>query len=203
MSRGGDQDGMRVMLFLSLLVTAGLLFGAGVMVGVRLAEPQQGTPAGAPAAADAAQAEPEKATDLVFHEVLEGEKPLEQLGVTSPPDAGLREARRTAPVRPPARENDAREAKSPPSPAEPPPVASGSFCLQVAAYRELEPATQLAGKLREQGLEAVEVLRSDVPGKGVYFRVRLGRFADAPAAESMRQQLMQKLALDALVVRCQ
>ncbi len=62
-------------------------------------------------------------------------------------------------------------------------AGAGTFCVQVASFRQQEQAEQLVARLEADGLPEVRLVPGDVPGKGVYYRVRLGRFADRESAE--------------------
>ncbi|RME25383.1 MAG: SPOR domain-containing protein, partial [Deltaproteobacteria bacterium] len=75
--------------------------------------------------------------------------------------------------------------------------------LQVAAYREKAQAQKLADKLRAGKLPAVRIVKSEVPGKGTYWRVRLGNFARKEEADTYRRKLAVEMALDAMVVKQQ
>ena len=58
----------------------------------------------------------------------------------------------------------------------------------MAAVQSAQSAEQLAARLRKQGYRAYQ-LRSDVAGKGVWYRVRVGAFEDRGAADRMLAKL--------------
>lgn len=64
----------------------------------------------------------------------------------------------------------------------------GRFSIQVAAVQNAQSAEQLAAKLRKQGYRAYR-LRSEVAGKGVWYRVRVGAFEDRGEANRMLAKL--------------
>lgn len=68
------------------------------------------------------------------------------------------------------------------------PETGGTLTLQVAALQDLEVARELTERLRRQGLEAY-LVSATLPGKGVWHRVRVGRFRDRQAAEALLRRL--------------
>ncbi len=95
-----------------------------------------------------------------------------------------------APVPPPAPKPGA--AVAPP----PPPPAAGDYRLQLASLRSDEAARREWSRLKRLHTDLLgdldlALIRVNIPGKGVYHRVRVGPLADAEAALS----LCAKLAL--------
>lgn len=74
-----------------------------------------------------------------------------------------------------------------------------SFSLQVGAFPDANAAEALAGRLSEKGY-LVRIASADVEGRGTWYRVRVGPFADREAAESQRSRFAQSEGLFALVV---
>jgi cell division protein FtsN len=72
------------------------------------------------------------------------------------------------------------------SPAGPPP--GGKFTVQVASYREKEDARELADRLTRKGYQAF-VAEAELPGKGAWYRVRVGRFGTRKEAASFGERL--------------
>ena len=62
-----------------------------------------------------------------------------------------------------------------------------SYTLQVKATRSKQEADGFAKRLRRSGFEPHIVLAT-VPGKGRYYRVRLGRFASMKEARSFQRK---------------
>ena len=54
--------------------------------------------------------------------------------------------------------------------------------------QDLEMAQELTERLRRQGLEAY-LVSTTLPGKGLWHRVRVGRFRDREAAASLLRRL--------------
>ena len=74
-------------------------------------------------------------------------------------------------------------APQPNAPAAPEaPPATDRYTVQVASFKEIESADEMVNRLRAKGFPAYHV-HMDVPGKGAWFRVRVGAFADRSVAE--------------------
>ncbi len=67
----------------------------------------------------------------------------------------------------------------------------GMFTLQVASYREKGEADALADRLSQKGYGAF-VVPADVPGKGKWFRVRVGEFRTKREAGTFGEDLKRK-----------
>jgi len=82
----------------------------------------------------------------------------------------------------------------PPAPPKAPPAeprdtsAMGYFAVQVAAVQDVKGAQALVADLRSKGYQAYQI-RSEVAGKGVWYRIRVGGFEDRGAAEKVLKQL--------------
>ena len=104
-------------------------------------------------------------------------------------------APRSVPAEPPPAVSTPEPA-TPPAPAPKPapkaktPVAAGKghMSVQVASVQEAQGAEKLVGELRKKGYPAYQI-RSEVTGKGVWFRIRVGAFEDRGAAEKMLDEL--------------
>jgi cell division septation protein DedD len=70
-----------------------------------------------------------------------------------------------------------------------PVYAQSGFAVQVAAVQTRAEAEALASNLRARGL-SVYWVKAEVPGKGTYYRVRIGgQFADTRSATEFGQKL--------------
>lgn len=85
-------------------------------------------------------------------------------------------------IKPPA----APKIDSGPKPA-PAPV-SGHFAIQVASVQDIKGAERMVAGLRAKGYQAYQI-RSDIDGKGVWYRIRVGGFKDRGDAEKMLKKL--------------
>ncbi len=207
-----------VSLFIAAIVVMGTVFVLGVVVGKNLAGNQRGA-----AAADLLSALDEKAvameqvrsdTHLTFQDELT--KKAGPLGGEESP---------AQPARADAVEAKAVESSEPPIPSErnepkqpaatanerilreaiaraekrPSAVASPSaFTLQLSASQMREDADKFAAKLRERGY-APYVVESEVPGRGKWYRVRIGRFASKDAAVKYLADFRRETQLEAFV----
>lgn len=87
----------------------------------------------------------------------------------------------------------AKKPSKPKSVPQPKPVAKkavqkGRFTVQVAASQDAESAERLVATLRKKGYKAYQI-RTEVPGKGVWYRVRVGAFSDRGAADKALSKL--------------
>ncbi len=180
-----QQGGSKVLVGLSVVILGGLLFAAGVMVGRGTALSGEGRGTQSLGQIDRR----DEGSDAAFHELLTAPQPKpkkaqpvakHQLTLVSP-DAGSLEKHT-------ALGDEDR------------PTLAGRICLQIASYKEMEQANRLLAKLTGRGYSDVRLLKSDIPGKGVYFRVRLGHFATREQAEKIRKKLAVDQALDAMIV---
>lgn len=73
------------------------------------------------------------------------------------------------------------------------------LAVQLEALASQEAALRRVVELKESGVEAY-LVRSEIPGKGVLFRVRVGKFSTTAAARRMGQELQSRnLASDFFV----
>jgi cell division septation protein DedD len=95
---------------------------------------------------------------------------------------------------PPVQEK-AKEASRPAAQSPPPASQKGEYNVQVASFKEEAQALGLVRQLKEAGLRAY-LLRSEVEGVGLRFRVRVGPFMTQDEAQgaASRIRLQQKLA---------
>jgi cell division septation protein DedD len=74
---------------------------------------------------------------------------------------------------------------------EPRPKSGGGFTVQVASYRDRKDAEELAQRLTRKGYQAF-VAEAEIPGKGKWYRVRVGRFGTRKEAASFGESLKRK-----------
>ncbi len=65
------------------------------------------------------------------------------------------------------------------------------YTLQIASYQEKEIAEDDIKKMKQRGYSAF-IVTSDLPGKGTWYRVRLGSFASKALAEKLQKELRAK-----------
>jgi len=69
-----------------------------------------------------------------------------------------------------------------PEPSPLPASRSGPYCIQIAASQNAGEADALKAKLADKKFEAY-VVKADVPGKGTFYRVRVGHYKDRAQAD--------------------
>ncbi|CAM3056652.1 SPOR domain-containing protein [Corallococcus sp. ZKHCc1 1396] len=108
------------------------------------------------------------------------------------------------PTRTAARDGGMKEAiaRAQQLPAEPPrpaeAVKGGAFTLQLSAFQSRSDADRFAARLRDRGY-APYILTAEVPGKGTWYRVRMGSFASKEAAGRYLTDFKRETQLDAYV----
>jgi cell division septation protein DedD len=167
----------------ALLLLAGM-FGLGLMVGMQIARRSaQPAVAGDLAALDAQRAFAQRApvTAAVTPAVARKDVP--------PPP----ETVNIAPTR--------AVAMAPEGPAAlpEPPLDPGRFTVQLGASQERAEAARLAARAVAAGLKAY-VAEARLPGKGVWYRVRVGAFPDKETAERFRRDVERELRTPAAVM---
>lgn len=76
---------------------------------------------------------------------------------------------------------------------------SRSFSIQIASAESESEARSMIADLKSKGVEAY-LVKSEVPGKGMRYRVRIGKFASMPTAKTAANQLVAKGAIQEFVV---
>ncbi|MFZ5469654.1 MAG: SPOR domain-containing protein [Myxococcota bacterium] len=203
-----------VSLAIAGLVVLGAVFVLGVVVGKKLAVDQ-----GASAAPDLLSALDAKAasTPLTFQEELTKKTPdaatSEPIAaaVASPlalPEPAPKEPEPAEPVEVAAPKPDAvvptrtkdgglKEALARASrPTET--VPDGAFTLQLSASQDRAEAERFVAKLRDRGY-APFIVQAEVPGRGTWYRVRMGSFGTKEAATRYLQDFRRETNLDAFV----
>ena len=90
-----------------------------------------------------------------------------------------------------------------PAPHAPPKVpeatsATGAFTLQLSASPRRDDAERQASRLREKGY-APYIVSAEVPGKGTWYRVRMGSFPSKDAATRYLQDFKRETQAEAFV----
>lgn len=84
----------------------------------------------------------------------------------------------------------------PPTPTETTP--DGAWTLQLSAYQDRSEADRFAAGLRDKGY-APYIVEANIPGKGMWFRVRMGRFANKDAASRYLTDFKRETSMNAMV----
>jgi cell division septation protein DedD len=80
-----------------------------------------------------------------------------------------------------------------------PPRDAGKFTVQIGATQDRIEARELVARVTKSGLRPY-VVRTELPGKGLWYRVRVGAFTDRTAADRYRKDLERELRMPALVM---
>jgi len=78
----------------------------------------------------------------------------------------------------------------------PPPAAEPAFAVQVGASQDAAEAARIAGKFKAQ---RARVVPADIPGKGRWYRVRVGAFEDKASAEAYLRDLTRETGVKGFV----
>jgi DedD protein len=213
-------------LFFGGAVVACLVFVLGVMVGKRLeardrlaGQPETSAAIDPLAALDELAVE-EDDGDLAFPLALAGDARGRPLGAADTAPAVVP----VAPKDPPRAEKPARPAEKPPEPATkpaepaakvaaaaPPPAekpapkeaaapSSPRFTLQLSSFQEKAEADAFVARMKAAGY-APYVIQGEVEGRGIFFRVRLGRYATYDDAIEAKKEFERKQQIIAYVTR--
>jgi cell division septation protein DedD len=77
-------------------------------------------------------------------------------------------------------------------------TADGAFTLQLSAYQDRTEAERFAAGLRDKGY-APFIVEANLPNKGLWYRVRMGRFPTREAATRYLEDLRRETQLNAIV----
>jgi cell division septation protein DedD len=77
-------------------------------------------------------------------------------------------------------------------------AADGAWTLQIAAYQDKAEADRMTSTLRDKGY-APFVVEAQVPNKGLWYRVRMGRFPTKDAAGRYLADFKRETAISAIV----
>jgi cell division septation protein DedD len=80
-----------------------------------------------------------------------------------------------------------------------PPGSEGGYVVQVASFKDQDDADQFVSDLRKRGHSAFRVA-ANVPGRGIWHRVRIGSFKTKYQAELYKKQLEETERTIALVI---
>lgn len=163
----------------------------------------ESAPPEAPQAAEA-QAEASPAEDVVAP-APPAKEPVRDLSaalLNAGAEKGTRDAKAAREAAAPAGAKEPRAAETAAAqPAAKPAIAppqGPSFTVQVASLPNRAEAEALAARLRKQGLSPW-VAEADIPGKGTFYRVRVGRFSSREQAVRYLEDLKRETRMDGFV----
>jgi DedD protein len=192
-------DGRQVAsVVVGALVVLAAVFILGLNVGKQLALRQlEGTRAGDLEALDRAPAAPPaKAEPLTFHDRLTKETPA-----PPPPAEAAPKAEAPAPPAPAAPAAPAASAAPEPAPpkAAPPPAPQlKPWTVQLAAAEDRREAERLAARFVALNPRVEEAV---IPGKGRFFRVRVGSFETKEAAQRYLRDVARETGAKGIVTQ--
>ena len=76
--------------------------------------------------------------------------------------------------------------------------AGGAWTLQLSASQSKDEADKFAARVREKGY-APFIVRAEVPGRGTWYRVRMGSFPTKEAASRYLQDFKRETSIDAFI----
>ena len=80
-----------------------------------------------------------------------------------------------------------------------PPPDLGKFTVQVGATQDRVEAREMAARASKGGLRPY-VAEARLAGRGLWYRVRVGAFADRAAADQFRRDVQRELRMPAVVM---
>ena len=89
-----------------------------------------------------------------------------------------------------------KAAQKPPTETAP----DGTWTVQLSAYQDKAEADRFAAGLRDKGY-APYIVEASIPGKGTWFRVRMGRFGTKDAASRYMDDFRRETAMNAIVTQ--
>ena len=101
------------------------------------------------------------------------------------------ESTRRKPHRDTSKAKQAKQAKQAAKDKEGADGGEGSFTLQVSAFQDRNEAEQLVARLRSSGM-VPHVVQATIPGKGLWYRVRVGRYRSWKDALTAKTTLERK-----------
>jgi cell division septation protein DedD len=203
---------------IAAVVVVGAVFVLGVLVGKKVATDQRATRAQDLLSAldDKAAIERPVTPQLTFQEELTKKLPEPAAKPASlPAPAEIVTHAETAPAdvkvetlapvqREPARRPEVAEDKrtSPKRAVKLEPKAASGFTLQLSSTQRRVDADRFAARLREKGYAPL-VNEAQVPGRGTWYRVRLGSFSSREGAARFLGDFKRETQLDAFVTAVQ
>ena len=224
--RTKQTDGNGFFQKLGWTVLLGLVFSAGLITGQRLIEDRSETPLVSVSAhrqaptgdetPDTQKAEKDDQEPIFsFYDQLSKGEDSKAPSPKKKESAGESERERKQPDEKPAESEDEPEnsdeqsdradappedtgEKTPESEEKPAESDSNKYTLQVSAHSSLEKARGRMRRLRKMGLDP-HVVSAQIPEKGKYYRVRIGKFGSMKEARHFQSELKRKRHVETFV----
>ncbi len=206
---------------IAAVVVVGAVFVLGVLVGKKVATDQRATRAQDLLSAldDKAAIDRPVTPQLTFQEELTKKLPeptAKSAALPNPPESvshaetatadvkveTLAPMQREAARRPEVPEDKRASPKHAVKPESRAAAATGGFTLQLSSTQRRADADRFAARLREKGY-APMVSEAQVPGRGTWYRVRLGSFSSREGAARFLGDFKRETQLDAFVTAVQ
>jgi cell division septation protein DedD len=223
--KASDSGGGKFKRLLGWTVLMAIVFSAGLITGERLVRKQslgplvsitdqvvQPSTKGAPEEGDEVKEE----TTFAFFDKLtqkddvalsskraaENKKPAAKKKADTPaPEAKPAEQEAKTKAKQEAKSPEPKEAPAEKAAPEDEPAAqevAARYTLQVAAHPDMDSAKSHMERLRKMGLEP-HLISAAIPGKGKFYRVRVGKFGSMDEARSFQDDLKRKNSLSTFV----
>jgi cell division septation protein DedD len=141
----------------------------------------------------------------IGHEAAPAPSPVPQAAVPTPAPhvASASDVRAEVHLSAPRPEPHAQAPKPAPKPSAKPETAAaghlgGRYTLQLSSFTGEDEAAAFARKLRDDGLKP-QVVASDIPGRGKFYRVRVGDYGSKQLADQARAEYDKKHRAPAIV----
>jgi DedD protein len=73
------------------------------------------------------------------------------------------------------------------------------YTIQVSSHQEKQAAEEEVKRMKQNGFAAF-IVASELPGKGTWYRVRLGSFTNRDAAEKLQKTVNAKVGISSIIV---
>ena len=223
-------DGRQIFfLFFGSAVAACLIFVTGVLIGKRIearALAMQPAPLEDPLAALDQLGDADEADEgLTFHKALTPPRPDKPIVEAKKLEPKKLEAKKLEPKKPEPKplvadddtsddddKSDAKPAAKPPvlpatrpqvvqqAAAKKPDATAAHFTLQLSAFPEKSDAEEFMRKIQSAGYKPF-LVASEIPGKGVFYRVRVGDYGSRQAAVDAKAEFERKQRIIAYVAK--
>jgi DedD protein len=97
--------------------------------------------------------------------------------------------RKESPAKQEKKENPAKQTAS----------SKQRYSVQISSHHEKQTADLKVKKMKRQGFSAF-IVSSELPGKGAWYRVRVGSFENKAAAERLQKEIRAKAGVSSIVV---
>jgi cell division septation protein DedD len=124
--------------------------------------------------------------------------PVAAAKVEAPPAAAPKPEPKKAPAKAEKKEEPKKVAKKEPAKS----ASAGKFTVQVSAFQNRAQADHLVSNLKNKGYDAY-IAQATIPGKGVWYRVRIGKYPNRDAAQSTANTLKRKEGISTYVTLAQ